>query len=188
MKSLTWLCAAAVVLIGCARTDAETGGDLGPGSADGSARADMRMAAKASWDIQANFTINGKDVQSSARSAVFLHTTTPAAHTEVILTDVVDYCAALKAKQCPQDASFRIVFGISGDTPGSYSIEQGQASVFGGDVTKECNGAGIGAASGTLTVEQVGAQPGGLLALRFDYSGLSGNASGKINAIFCDPN
>lgn len=180
---------AAMVAAGCANQhapgdDPQPAPDHDAAMPKGDGPHDMNPVM-ARWNVTADFQINGHDPQTSARSAVAIYGSDSQGPAEVILTDVPDYCAARRAGSCPGDWNFAMVFGLTTAKPGSYSIDQGEASVYTGDVPTTCRGAGIGAAHGNVEVVRADAQPGGLLSLHFDFEWLGGSASGTIDALSC---
>lgn len=188
MKTLIRLLAVVVLAAGCAQ---KPGGDENPGGLTDLAtapRTDMAGPEPAWWKLTANFQVNGQELQTAARSAVFVHQTSPTVQTELVLTDVVDYCSAIQNGICPATGKFRVVFDLNGDTPGDYSIAQGRASVYWGDVTPTCQGTGLGADTGSITLSRLTAQPDGIAEVHFDFtsSALGTSASGIIKATFCD--
>ena len=73
-----------------------------------------------------------------------------------------------------------------GTEPGTYSIADGTASAFMGDVIASCIGAGLGATDGTVSVSAIDLSPGGAVELAFDVEFLTGYAEGSVIAPLCE--
>src|SRR5688572_6463148 len=115
----------------------------------------------ASWDVQADFTVNGHEVDDAIQSAISRHTSVDGHDfLSVIVTDVPSFCTALGAGDCGTDPHFRLEFAIEGTEPGTYDIADGTVSVWSGDVPQSCVGAGLGADSGTVTFTEIDLEHG----------------------------
>jgi hypothetical protein len=139
----------------------------------------------ASWDVQANFTINGHAVGDAIKSAVARHESVDGhEYVSVIVTDVESFCAALGAGDCGTDPHFRLQFDLVGSEPGTYHVEEGTVGVSSGDVPASCIGGGLGADSGTVTFTKIDLELG-VVELSFDVQFFTGHAEGTIVAPVC---
>src|SRR5262245_24941 len=80
-----------------------------------------------SWNIVADFTINGLDVQSGIKSAVLLNSVLDGKErASVVVTDVGAFCAATNAQSCGSDPHFALELDLSDvATAGTYDLHEG---------------------------------------------------------------
>jgi hypothetical protein len=185
-----------VFFVWLASASAGCGGDASPPPQDAASDASTPPDAAAddapvdavtsagTWRLTANIRVNGFTLQEGTRSAV---ATVDGTGTSVALTSVEGFCAARRAGQCPRDSNFMVTISVTGSAPGVYSIAAGQASVYQGDVTRDCRGGGIGADSGTVTLSRVDQTPGGSVALAVDVTfPFGGRLTGTVEAPVCN--
>lgn len=193
-----------LVVVGCAdaaaRSDSDAGGRGSGGSAGaggdawsgggggGEAGPGGAPAPIASWSVQSNIVINGYPLDDAIASAAAVYDEYDGvAYTQVVLTNVPEYCAALESGNCRTgEPNFKLELQLVGTTePGTYEIAEGTASAFMGDVIESCIGGGVGA-TGTVTFSTIDLEPGGVVELTFDLDFLTGYAEGSVVAPLCD--
>lgn len=162
------------------------GGAGGTGGTDASGAGGAMGTPAASWDLSADFTVNGHSFAESIQSAVAFHQVFDGEdHLAVVVTDVPDFCAASTAGDCGSEPHFRLELNLTGLEPGSYEIADGVVSAWSGDVPASCQGAGFGADSGTVSFEHISVGEGGWVKVNFDLNFLTGQTAGSIVAPLC---
>lgn len=168
------------------------GGDAGGSAAQGGGSAQGGATTQgpvASWDVTADFEVNGHPVGEAIQSASSFHRQIDGQdYLSVIVTDVPAFCAATQAGDCGTETHFRLELDLTGVTPGTYSIASGEVGAWTGDVPQSCAGAGIGADAGTVTFETVELGADGFVSVSFEVEFLTGTAHGTVVAPLCELN
>lgn len=159
-----------------------SGGVLAPADAG----ADSATAPVASWDVDSNIIVNDHPIADDIQSAVAFHDVFDGKdYLSVKLTDVPSFCEALVSGSCGEETHFVFVVDLQGITPGTYDVEEGQASAWFGDITSSCLSGGLGASAGTVTFSKIDLEAGGVIEVAFDLEFLFGQAKGTVVAPLC---
>ena len=167
---------------GGATSTSGSGGVLVPADAG----ADSATAPIASWDVDSNIIVNDHPIADDIQSAVALHDVFNGKdHLSVKLTDVPSFCEALASESCGEEPHFSFALDLQGITPGTYDIEEGEASAWFGDVTSSCLSGGLGSSAGTVTFSKIDLGAVGVIEVTFDLEFLFGQAKGTVVAPLC---
>jgi hypothetical protein len=160
----------------------------GAGGAGGSSGGGA--AAGGSWSIDSDISYGGQTLGELIASVVAFHEVNGGVeHTQVVLTTVPAFCAALELGYCStQGFEIGIVLELAGTTdPGTYDVSSGTAAAVGGPMTSACSGSDAFAATGTVTFSTIDVSPDGFVEATLDvhFAGF-GYVKGTVIAPLCD--